>query len=136
MRKYISKQILNQPRIFPSDYDTIEALIFKEIPNTKFRKRFWLLCTQTARLKSTYEGLYYYLTNDYDQNVEFKDDRTIDVDMHRTFPHKSFFQNTDNQARLRRILRAFIRRNPSIGYIQGFNFIAGRLLEIIDDEVL
>jgi hypothetical protein len=29
---------------------------------------------------------------------------------------------------------AFSRRNISIGYVQGFNFIAGRILKIINDE--
>jgi hypothetical protein len=35
---------------------------------------------------------------------------------------------------LRNILLAFSRRNICIGYVQGFNFIVGRLLKIITDE--
>jgi hypothetical protein len=36
---------------------------------------------------------------------------------------------------LKNILIAFSRRNSSIGYIQGFNFIVGRILEIVENEV-
>ena len=31
---------------------------------------------------------------------------------------------------------AFSRRNSSIGYSQGFNLVAGRILETIEDEVI
>lgn len=36
--------------------------------------------------------------------------------------------------KLKRILIAYSRRNISIGYCQGFNFIAGRILKTIDNE--
>jgi hypothetical protein len=37
-------------------------------------------------------------------------------------------------ARLRNILKAYSRRNISIGYVQGFNFIVGRLLKVNQNE--
>ena len=36
--------------------------------------------------------------------------------------------------KLKNILLAFSKRNISIGYVQGFNFLAGRILKIIQDE--
>jgi len=36
--------------------------------------------------------------------------------------------------KLRNILLAFSRRNVSIGYVQGFNFIVGRILKIVANE--
>jgi len=33
------------------------------------------------------------------------------------------------------ILRAYSIRNPTIGYCQGFNFIVGRLLKVVNEEV-
>ena len=35
---------------------------------------------------------------------------------------------------MKNILLAYSRRNLSIGYCQGFNFIVGRLLKVFDDE--
>ena len=40
-----------------------------------------------------------------------------------------------NIDKLRNVLLAFSRRNSSIGYNQGFNFIVGRILEVVEDEV-
>ena len=31
---------------------------------------------------------------------------------------------------------AYSRRNSTIGYIQGFNIIVGRILEVMKDEVI
>lgn len=33
------------------------------------------------------------------------------------------------------ILKAYSVRNPTIGYCQGFNFIVGRLVRIMSEEV-
>ena len=36
--------------------------------------------------------------------------------------------------KLRNILTAYTKRNPTVGYCQGMNFVAGRLLQVIEDE--
>jgi len=36
---------------------------------------------------------------------------------------------------LKNVLIAYSRRNTAIGYVQGFNFIAGRIIQIVNDEV-
>jgi len=36
---------------------------------------------------------------------------------------------------MRNILTAYSRRNLTIGYCQGFNFIVGRLLKVMENEV-
>ena len=35
---------------------------------------------------------------------------------------------------LRNVLSTFVKRNPTIGYCQGMNFIVGNLLKYIDEE--
>ena len=60
----------------------------------------------------------------------------ISVDLKRTFPEDPLFALEESLESLRRILIAFCRRNYSIGYCQGFNFIAGRLFKIFKNEVL
>jgi hypothetical protein len=58
------------------------------------------------------------------------------LDLERTFPNKPFFQNKKNIIKLKSILLAFSRRNSTIGYSQGFNFIARKILEVCEDEVI
>jgi hypothetical protein len=59
----------------------------------------------------------------------------IDMDLYRTFPDDPFFRDENNIKRLKNILLAYSRRNISIGYCQGFNFIVGRLLKLYNKEV-
>ena len=59
----------------------------------------------------------------------------IEVDLNRTFPLEPFYQINENIIRLKNILICYSIRNSSIGYCQGFNFIVGRLLMYLDNEV-
>jgi len=45
------------------------------------------------------------------------------------------FKLPETIRKLKNILLAYSRRNISIGYCQGFNFIVGRLLKIYTNEV-
>lgn len=55
----------------------------------------------------------------------------IQKDLYRTFPnHKAFRQTiegTTDITQLKNILRATVKHNPGIGYVQGMNYIAGSL---------
>jgi hypothetical protein len=57
------------------------------------------------------------------------------MDLKRTFPEEDFFQKEENLEKLKNVLTCYSIRNASIGYCQGFNFIAGRLLQVLHDEV-
>ena len=59
----------------------------------------------------------------------------IDLDIKRTFPKDPFFQNPSTLRTLRNVLIAYSRRNTTIGYTQGFNFIVGKILKQISNEV-
>ena len=80
---------------------------------------------------------YYYndILNLFPDYVPSLFEKSIENDLNRTFPDEEFFQNEDNINKIRNILKAFSRRNSSIGYTQGFNFIVGRLLQILGNEV-
>ena len=73
--------------------------------------------------------------NNYPDYIPSLFEKTIENDLCRTFPEEEFFQDKENINKIRNILLAFSRRNSSIGYCQGFNFIVGRLLKIIQNEV-
>jgi hypothetical protein len=76
------------------------------------------------------------ILNNYPDYIPSLYEQTIDKDITRTFPDEKFFQNKENLNKLRNILVAFSRRNSSLGYTQGFNLIVGRILEIVQDEVI
>ncbi|KAK9810304.1 hypothetical protein WJX72_008307 [[Myrmecia] bisecta] len=57
----------------------------------------------------------------------------IEKDLHRTFPGHPVMDGSGRNA-LRRILAAYSRRNASVGYCQGMNFVAGCLLLFMDEE--
>jgi len=58
----------------------------------------------------------------------------IEKDLQRTFPTNSRFQNEEGIASLRRVLLAYSRRNPELGYCQSMNFITAMLLLHMDEE--
>jgi hypothetical protein len=63
-------------------------------------------------------------------------DGDIEKDLDRTFaPEHAFYSRTENRQYLKNILHAFTVKNPEVGYIQGLNFIAGRLLLIFPQDV-
>lgn len=62
---------------------------------------------------------------------------TICTDLNRTFPDNVQFRKTSSpclQKALYNVLLAYGHHNPTVGYCQGMNFIAGYLLIITKDE--
>ena len=70
-------------------------------------------------------------------DIEHTADLTqINRDLNRTFPKDKFFrEKSEGQKQLERILIAFCRFDPEIGYVQGMNFIAGSLLYHCPEEI-
>eukprot|EP01101_Sappina_pedata_P008166 TRINITY_DN4481_c0_g1_i1.p1 TRINITY_DN4481_c0_g1~~TRINITY_DN4481_c0_g1_i1.p1 ORF type:complete len:753 (+),score=220.73 TRINITY_DN4481_c0_g1_i1:223-2481(+) len=58
----------------------------------------------------------------------------IEKDLERTFPDHSYFSGKQGRDALRRVLIAYSRRNPSIGYCQSMNFLAGFLLLVMNSD--
>ena len=61
--------------------------------------------------------------------------RTIEVDIPRTFPKHPYFRYKSTKDKLFRVLKAYSNHNPTIGYIQGLNFIAALLLFHFNEEM-
>ena len=82
-----------------------------------------------------FPGYYHNLLNEYPEYIPSIYEKAIEKDLYRTFPDEEFFQKKENINKLKNILIAFSRKNSTIGYNQGFNFIAGRILQIVENEV-
>nr|XP_048322063.1 TBC1 domain family member 8B isoform X5 [Ziziphus jujuba var. spinosa] len=71
--------------------------------------------------------------DDDSSGVPRKWKRQIEKDIPRTFPgHPALDENGRNS--LRRLLLAYARHNPSVGYCQAMNFFAGILLLLMPEE--
>ena len=79
---------------------------------------------------------YNHIINSFPGYIPSPYENQINLDITRTFPEDPFFKIEKNLNKLRRILLAYSRRNLSIGYCQGFNFIVGKLLKVIENEVI
>ena len=58
----------------------------------------------------------------------------IKLDLHRTFPDNVQFRpdGCDKQLQLGRVLQAYSAHNPTVGYCQGMNYVAGLLLLVMN----
>jgi hypothetical protein len=75
------------------------------------------------------------LIKNYPDNILSPYENIINLDLERTFPTDPFFQDENNLTKLKNVLLALSRRESTIGYCQGFNFIVGKILKIFEDEV-
>ena len=101
----------------------------------EMRRDLWLIASGARKEMKEFPNYYNDILFEYPDYVPCLFEKNIENDLNRTFPEEEFFQDTENIDKIRNILIAFSRRNSSIGYTQGFNFIIGRLLQILKDEV-
>ena len=82
------------------------------------------------------KNYYNNLLNNYPKNIPSIFESQIDLDLGRTYPSDPFFKDKENIKKLKNILIAITRRESTIGYCQGFNFIVGKILKICGNEVI
>ena len=113
----------------------MKTLLLNNFP-PEHRRNLWLIASGAKKEMQDFPNYYNDILNNYPDYIPCLFEQTIDKDLTRTFPEEKFFQNKQNLNKLRNILVAFSRRNSSIGYTQGFNIVAGRILEVVKDEVI
>ena len=96
-------------------------------PPHKQRKQIWLEITGALTQMKDNAGYYTQLLA-WKGGVETQFSVQIDKDLQRTYPEEDFIALPGTMQSLRNVLVAYSWRNPSVGYCQGMNFIAGRLL--------
>ena len=133
-KDYISKLLSNSKLQYTEeDKELIKQLLFNHLPS-KYRKTYWLIASNAKYQMLNNKGYYQKLLEIYPKTIPFPFEKTINYDLKRTFPQKTFFQDEKNIQKLKNILMAFAYRNITIGYSQGFNFIAAKILLVIQNE--
>ena len=95
----------------------------------------WLISSGAKKLMEFNKNYYSDLTINYPDSIVSQYENQINLDLDRTFPQDPFFQDQKNITKLKNILLAFSRKESTIGYCQGFNFIVGKILKVCEDEV-
>ncbi|KAK3227685.1 hypothetical protein Dsin_007547 [Dipteronia sinensis] len=129
------------PEPYFSWKEELECLVRGGVPKD-LRGEVWqaFVGVKARRVERYYQDLLAQETNageikDHDNSsgVPRKYKRQIEKDLPRTFPgHPAL--NEDGRDSLRRLLLAYARHNPSVGYCQAMNFFAGLLLLLMPEE--
>jgi len=127
--KLLLKNSFNQ-----EDIRIYRFLILKNCIPKEYIGELWFISSGAKKEMLNNPGYYDYLNNNYPSNYFLPSLHQIDLDMHRTFPEDPFYNNQDNIEKLRNILINYSKRNISIGYVQGFNFIVGKIFKFLQDE--
>ena len=133
--KYYYKDLLSKDKIVFSEKEIklIKDLLYNPLPNSQ-RRTFYLIASGAKREMLNNPNYYYKLLSIFPKKIPFPYEESINLDLHRTFPEIPYFKDENNIQKLKNILMAFAMRNITIGYCQGFNYIVGKLLLIMEDE--
>lgn len=97
--------------------------------------KYWMIASGARKEMINNKKYYSALLKQYPNSIPSPFQHQIELDIERTFPEDPFYNNPINTKMLSNILLAFSRRSVSIGYIQGFNFIVGKILKLFQNEV-
>ncbi len=120
---------------FSSKENYILMQLFKNdtIPK-KYHPKIWLISSGAKRQMLNNEHYYNNLLNGYFSEIPSSFEKQIDLDIPRTFNDLEKYKNKTLIKKLKNVLITFTRRNITIGYCQGFNFIIAKFLEIYNEN--
>lgn len=105
------------------------AAVNEGIP-AKHRPAAWMLLTGAEARKAAQPQLYERLVAaSAPRSVE----EAVELDVRRTFPEHNRL-TPEFVERMRRVLLAYAKRNPEVGYCQGMNFVAASILLFLEAE--
>ena len=106
-------------------------VIKKGLPE-KYRRHLWLRASGALAMMNLPENKNYY-RNMKNLALSYPNPcfNQIELDLRRTFTELKVAKSERLIIKLRNVLTAYTKRNPTIGYCQGMNFLVGRLLKVI-----
>ncbi|KAI8968890.1 rab-GTPase-TBC domain-containing protein [Mycotypha africana] len=124
--EFWSKVISDYERFTQSELKLLSFQVQHGIP-AALRGTIWPLLTRKSDLEL--QDLYIDLLK---QDSVYE--KAITRDLHRTFPHHSFFQTSEGQEALFNVVKAYSIYDSEVGYCQGLSFVAGPLLLHMPEE--
>ena len=109
----------------------LKVVCKSELPEC-YRKHMWLRASGALSAMSLEENRHYY-RNLKNAQVSYPNPgfNQIELDLKRTFTELKVAKSERLISKLRNVLTTYTKRNPTIGYCQGMNFLVGRLLRVI-----
>ncbi|GAM25043.1 hypothetical protein SAMD00019534_082180 [Acytostelium subglobosum LB1] len=98
-----------------------------------YRGHIWSFCSGACFMWEKERGYYEQILRENKDNTSTATEE-IEKDVRRTFAHHPYFKNEDGIDALRRVLTAYSWRNPTIGYCQSMNVVAGIMLLYMQEE--
>lgn len=94
----------------------LEEFVVRGFPPS-LRRKLWMSATGVYGYLKNYQDGYYQTISSENNEIAYPtwphpDYQQIEKDIKRTFSDEDFFRLDENQDKLRRILRAYVRRNP------------------------
>jgi hypothetical protein len=120
----------NKTNLSKYEKEKLKVLIAIGTPEI-YRSKLWILCSG-AKKQINENPHYYNNLKKLSLEVPSLHKNQIEKDIKRT---KTLSKEPNFFEKLKNILICYSIRNSSIGYCQGFNFIAERLLYVLKDEV-
>ncbi|EGG18469.1 RabGAP/TBC domain-containing protein [Cavenderia fasciculata] len=111
---------------------SLRHLIHIGVPDP-YRGHIWAFCSGAGYMWEREKGYYDGLLRDNAGRTSLAVEE-IEKDVRRTFAHHPYFKHEGGVDALRRVLTAYSWRNPTIGYCQSMNVVAGIMLLYMQEE--
>ena len=129
----LDKMLIKQKNQVLSNHEKkVLKIVCKKGIDQKYRRHLWLRASGASAAMNLPENKGYYkklkkLALQY-PNPSFNQ---IELDLRRTFTELKVAKSERLIVKLRNVLFTYCKRNPTIGYCQGMNFLVGRILKVI-----
>ena len=125
--------LLSKVSFDKNDIKLYKLLLLKNCIPQNFRGEFWYIISGAKKENFNNPNYYFSLVNSFNDYIKKFNESEIEKDINRTIKDDLINSKIIKQ-KLKNILISYSKRNQSIGYIQGFNFIVAKILQMLPDE--